>query len=101
MYCFRKFSSARYWIQLFFFSKSLIIILQQKRGQLLISLMYVPLEGRLVLGVIKASNLRAMDINGSSGEYLNFSQKVETINIVNSRFVEFITESFIRNSFAY
>ena len=29
--------------------------------------MYVPLEGRLVLGVIKASNLRAMDINGSSG----------------------------------
>ena len=40
---------------------------QQKRGQLLISLMYVPLEGRLVLGVIKASNLRAMDINGSSG----------------------------------
>ena len=32
--------------------------------------MYVPLEGRLVLGVIKASNLRAMDINGSSGRLL-------------------------------
>merc|ERR1712066_274718 len=31
--------------------------------------MYVPLEGRLVLGVIKASNLRAMDINGSSDPY--------------------------------
>jgi len=41
----------------------------QKRGQLLISLMYVPLEGRLVLGVIKGSNLRAMDINGSSDPY--------------------------------
>ena len=29
--------------------------------------MYVPLEGRLVLGIIKGSNLRAMDLNGSSG----------------------------------
>ena len=34
--------------------------------------MYVPLEGRLVLGVIKASNLRAMDINGSSGKCREF-----------------------------
>ena len=44
-----------------------IISLKQKRGQLLVSLMYVPLEGRLVLGILKASNLRAMDLNGSSG----------------------------------
>ena len=36
--------------------------------------MYVPLEGRLVLGVIKASNLRAMDINGSSGTIKNRSR---------------------------
>jgi len=32
--------------------------------------MYVPLEGRLILGIVKGSNLRAMDINGSSDPYV-------------------------------
>ncbi|KAF9818225.1 hypothetical protein SFRURICE_003966, partial [Spodoptera frugiperda] len=43
---------------------------QEKKdlGELMLSLCYLPTAGRLTVTVIKARNLKAMDINGSSGE---------------------------------
>lgn len=37
-------------------------------GELMLSLCYLPTAGRLTVTVIKASNLKAMDITGSSGK---------------------------------
>jgi hypothetical protein len=36
-------------------------------GELMLSLCYLPTAGRLTLTVIKARNLKAMDITGKSG----------------------------------
>jgi hypothetical protein len=36
-------------------------------GELMITLCYLPTAGRLTLTVVKARNLKAMDITGSSG----------------------------------
>lgn len=38
-------------------------------GELMLSLCYLPTAGRLTVTIIKARNLKAMDITGSSGEY--------------------------------
>ncbi|KAF4526015.1 hypothetical protein B566_EDAN000808 [Ephemera danica] len=38
-------------------------------GELMLSLCYLPTAGRLTVTVIKARNLKAMDITGSSGKY--------------------------------
>lgn len=37
-------------------------------GELMFSLCYLPTAGRLTITVIKARNLKAMDITGASGE---------------------------------
>lgn len=43
---------------------------QEKKdlGELMLSLCYLPTAGRLTVTVIKGRNLKAMDINGSSGK---------------------------------
>lgn len=38
-------------------------------GELMLTLCYLPTAGRLTVTVIKARNLKAMDITGSSGQY--------------------------------
>ena len=38
-------------------------------GKLMLSLCYLPTAGRLTVTVIKARNLKAMDITGSSGKF--------------------------------
>lgn len=37
-------------------------------GELMLSLCYLPTAGRLTLTVVKARNLKAMDITGASGK---------------------------------
>lgn len=37
-------------------------------GELMFSLCYLPTAGRLTITIIKARNLKAMDITGASGE---------------------------------
>lgn len=37
-------------------------------GELMLSLCYLPTAGRLTLTVVKARNLKAMDITGKSGK---------------------------------
>jgi hypothetical protein len=37
----------------------------------MVSLCYLPTAGRLTLTIIKARNLKAMDITGSSGKWVN------------------------------
>jgi hypothetical protein len=37
-------------------------------GEIMVSLCYLPTAGRLTLTIIKARNLKAMDITGSSGK---------------------------------
>jgi len=45
------------------------LLLQEKfdLGELMLTLCYLPTAGRLTLTVVKARNLKAMDITGSSG----------------------------------
>lgn len=40
-------------------------------GEIMVSLCYLPTAGRLTLTIIKARNLKAMDITGSSGKRVN------------------------------
>lgn len=40
-------------------------------GEIMVSLCYLPTAGRLTLTIIKARNLKAMDITGSSGKQVN------------------------------
>ena len=42
-------------------------------GDLLLSLCYLPTAGRLTVTVIKARDLKAMDITGTSGKYISNS----------------------------
>ena len=39
-----------------------------KLGELLVSLTYLPAKNTLTIGVLKARNLKAKDINGKSGK---------------------------------
>lgn len=41
-------------------------------GELMFSLCYLPTAGRLTITMIKARNLKAMDITGASGGFLLF-----------------------------
>jgi len=50
------------------FWKDLTAPLKDKCGHLLTSLSYNPMTNSLTLGIIEARNLKAMDINGKSGE---------------------------------
>lgn len=50
------------------FWKDLTAPLKDKCGHLLTSLSYNPMTNNLTLGIIEARNLKAMDINGKSGE---------------------------------
>ena len=45
-------------------------MLQEKfdLGELMMSLCYLPTAGRLTLTIVKARNLKAMDITGASGK---------------------------------
>lgn len=50
-------------------SKCVFIVLQDNvdLGDLMFSLCYLPTAGRLTITMIKARNLKAMDITGASG----------------------------------
>ena len=41
---------------------------KMKLGELLVSLTYLPAKNTLTIGILKAKNLKAKDINGKSGE---------------------------------
>ena len=41
---------------------------KMKLGELLVSLTYLPAKNTLTIGVLKARNLKAKDINGKSGK---------------------------------
>jgi hypothetical protein len=41
---------------------------KMKLGELLVSLTYLPAKNTLTIGIIKAKNLKALDINGLSGK---------------------------------
>ena len=44
-----------------------------KLGELLVSLTYLPAKNTLTIGILKAKNLKAKDINGKSGEHFDGS----------------------------
>ena len=44
---------------------------KMKLGELLVSLTYLPAKNTLTIGVLKARNLKAKDINGKSGKLLS------------------------------
>lgn len=50
------------------FWKDLTAPLKDKCGHLLTSLSYNPMTNNLILGILEARNLKAMDINGKSGK---------------------------------
>lgn len=50
-------------------------------GDLMFSLCYLPTAGRLTITVIKARNLKAMDITGASGKHAVRSHFVENRQI--------------------
>ncbi|XP_046748568.1 synaptotagmin-10-like [Diprion similis] len=54
------------------YTMDIFCALQEKvdRGELMLSLCYLPTAGRLTLTVIKGRNLKAMDITGSSDPYV-------------------------------
>ena len=47
---------------------------KMKLGELLVSLTYLPAKNTLTIGVLKARNLKAKDINGKSGKLLSVSR---------------------------
>ena len=49
-----------------------------KLGELLVSLTYLPAKNTLTIGVLKARNLKAKDINGKSGKgsFTNYFDKI-------------------------
>ncbi|XP_059469596.1 synaptotagmin-10-like [Neocloeon triangulifer] len=57
------------------FTMNIISTPQEKKalGELMLSLCYLPTAGRLTVTVIKARNLKAMDITGSSDPYVKVS----------------------------
>lgn len=48
--------------------KYISVLLQGRLGELLLSLNYQPNVGVISVGIIKARNLKAKDINGLSGQ---------------------------------
>lgn len=60
-----------YWLCLT--ERNIILFFQEKfdLGEIMVSLCYLPTAGRLTLTIIKARNLKAMDITGSSGKWVN------------------------------
>ena len=50
-----------------------------KLGELLVSLTYLPAKNTLTIGILKARNLKAKDINGKSGKFSTFSLCVKPI----------------------
>ncbi len=53
--------------------KASMYALQEKvdLGELMLSLCYLPTAGRLTVTIIKARNLKAMDITGTSGNMMH------------------------------
>ncbi|XP_063405091.1 synaptotagmin-9-like [Mytilus trossulus] len=62
-----------------FFVRDVLSTMQEKfdLGEIMISLCYLPTAGRLTLTIIKARNLKAMDITGSSDPYAKVSLMCE------------------------
>ncbi|XP_046556211.1 synaptotagmin-9-like isoform X1 [Haliotis rubra] len=58
-----------------FFVRDIYVTQQEKAdiGEVMLSLCYLPTAGRLTLTVVKARNLKAMDITGSSDPYVKVS----------------------------
>ena len=56
--------------------RSLYPPVKMKLGELLVSLTYLPAKNTLTIGILKARNLKAKDINGKSGEFPTFSSFV-------------------------
>jgi hypothetical protein len=50
-------------------------------GEMMLSLCYLPTAGRLTVTIIKARNLKAMDITGSSGKYLLYLVPSSSFNV--------------------
>ena len=50
--------------------RSLYPPVKMKLGELLVSLTYLPAKNTLTIGILKARNLKAKDINGKSGKFL-------------------------------
>ena len=44
-------------------------------GELTMTLCYLPAAGRLTVTIVKALNLKAMDINGKSGLFVFYSKR--------------------------
>ncbi|XP_041354322.1 synaptotagmin-10-like [Gigantopelta aegis] len=58
-----------------YFVREIYVIQQEKAdiGDVMLSLCYLPTAGRLTLTIVKARNLKAMDITGSSDPYVKVS----------------------------
>ena len=53
-----------------------------KLGELLTSLTYLPAKNTLTIGILKAKNLKAKDINGKSGNFIIYLSSYPTLTIV-------------------
>ena len=65
-------------------------------GELTLTLCYLPAAGRLTVTVVKAINLKSMDINGKSDPYVKISgigQAVKT-NVINNNLNPIWNETF-------
>ena len=60
-------------IRVKFVSTVLPLFIQELLGDLLISLMYQPSNNRIIVVVMKASKIKAMDITGTSGQITLFA----------------------------
>ena len=50
-----------------------------KLGELLTSLTYLPAKNTLTIGILKAKNLKAKDINGKSGNFIIYLSSYPTL----------------------
>ncbi len=55
-------------------------------GELLVSLCYLPAVERLTVTIIKARNLKPMDLNGSSGTNFYYKCDIKCIKLLMSLF---------------
>lgn len=56
-------------------------------GELTLTLCYLPAAGRLTVTIVKAINLKAMDINGKSGKSMKMYMHVCAQNLLGSMFI--------------
>lgn len=64
-------------------------------GELTLTLCYLPAAGRLTVTIVKAFNLKSMDINGKSGKNnlnfaINFKMKIKNHKLMNLNYSGFL-----------